>query len=84
MAMPKMLRSPIFEKNLFPAENAGNMPETAFFLQILFGLFLFISLNFHLKTLLIAMLTIKHGSIVIKTDFCINGQSVLKQKKVLW
>ena len=26
MAIPKMWRSPIFEKHFFPAENAGNMP----------------------------------------------------------
>ena len=40
------------------------------FLQILFGLFPYISLFFHLKTLLITMPTIKHGSFVNLTDFC--------------
>ena len=40
------------------------------FLQILFGLFPYISLFFQLKTLLITMPTINHVSIVNKTDFC--------------
>ena len=40
------------------------------FLQILFGLFPYIALFFHLKTLLITMLAIKHGSFVNKTYFC--------------
>ena len=31
MIMSKMWRSPIFEKNIFPAENAGNMPEKPVF-----------------------------------------------------
>ena len=31
MAIPKMCRSPIFEKHIFPAENTGNMPEIAVF-----------------------------------------------------
>ena len=31
MVMPKMWRSPIFEKNFFPGENAGNMPEITVF-----------------------------------------------------
>ena len=29
--MPKIWPSPIFEKNFFPAENAGIMPEIAIF-----------------------------------------------------
>ena len=29
MAMSKMWSSPIFKKHIFPAENAGNMPEIA-------------------------------------------------------
>ena len=29
--MSKMRSSPIFEKHIFPAENAGNMPEKPFF-----------------------------------------------------
>ena len=116
MAISKMWRSPIFEKNNFPAENAGNMPEKPVFwhfldssslvfsdflhkdayysnaqnmaepdfwerifsgqkcrkspfLQIFIGLFPYISLFFHTETLLITMPTIKHGSIVNKTDF---------------
>ena len=31
MAMSKMWPSPIFEKRIFPAENAGNMPEKLVF-----------------------------------------------------
>ena len=31
MVMPKMWRSPIFEKKFFPGENAGNMPEITVF-----------------------------------------------------
>ena len=31
LAMPIIWPSPIFEKNFFPAENAGNMPEIAVF-----------------------------------------------------
>ena len=42
MAMSKMWLSPIFEKNIFPAENAVNIPEkTVFghFLEILSFIF---------------------------------------------
>jgi len=35
MTIPKMWRSPIFEKYFFPAENARNMPENRFFLHFL-------------------------------------------------
>ena len=35
MAMSKMYPSPIFEKQIFPAENAGNMPEKPVFLHFL-------------------------------------------------
>ena len=35
MAIPKMWRSPIFGKNFFPAENAGNMPENPVFWHFL-------------------------------------------------
>ena len=35
MIMPKMWRSPIFEKKFFPAENAGNMPEKRVFWHFL-------------------------------------------------
>ena len=31
--MPKLWLSPIFEKDSFPAENAGNMPEIANFVD---------------------------------------------------
>ena len=58
-----------FGQNFFPAENAGNMPEIAVFADF-HRTFYLISLFFHTKTLLITMSTIKHGSIVNKTDFC--------------
>ena len=35
MAMSKMKPSPIFEKRIFPAENAGNMPEKPVFWHFL-------------------------------------------------
>ena len=35
MAIPKMWRSPIFEKHFFPAENAGNVPEKPVFRHFL-------------------------------------------------
>ena len=66
--MPKIWPSPIFENKFFPAENTGNMPEIAV-LHIFIGLFSYISLFFHTKTLLITILTIKYDSIVNKTDF---------------
>ena len=63
--MSKIRPSPILEKNFFPA---GNMPEIAVFADFR-RTFSYLSLFFHAKTLLITMPTIKHGSIVNKTDF---------------
>ena len=42
--MPKTWPSPIFEKNFFPAENAGNMPEIAVFADFhwTFSLYFFV------------------------------------------
>ena len=67
--MLKTWPSPIFEKNFFSAGNAENMPEIAVFADF-YRTFSLISLFFHTKTLFITMPTIKHGSIVNKTDFC--------------
>ena len=52
-----------FYKKFFPAENTGNMPEIAVFADFVrtFPLYFVV---FHLKTLLITMPTIKHGSFV--------------------
>ena len=58
-----MAESDFWEK-FFPAENAGNMPEIAVFADFHWTFFPYISLFFHLKTLLITMPTIKHGSFV--------------------
>ena len=44
--------------------------RTSPFLQIFIGLFPYVSLFFPIKTSLITMPTIKHDSIVNKTDFC--------------
>ena len=57
-----------FRENSFRAENAGNMPETAVFADFhrIFSLYFVV---FSQKTLFITMPTIKHGSIVNKTDF---------------
>ena len=64
-------QSLIFKKHFFPAKNAGNMPEIVVFCWILSDSSLYIYLFFfHTKTLFITMPTIKHGSIVNKTDFC--------------
>ena len=68
LTMLKTWQSPIFENDFFRPK----MPEICRkspFLQILFGVFLHISLFFHTKTLLIAIPTIKHVSIVKKTYF---------------
>ena len=35
MAISKMWQSPIFEEHIFPAENAGNMPEKPVFRHFL-------------------------------------------------
>ena len=67
--MLKTWPSRIFEKIVFSAENAGNMPEIAVFADF-YRTFSLISLFFHTKILFITMPTIKHGSIVNKTDFC--------------
>ena len=67
LIMPKIWLSPIFDKNFFPVENAGNMPEVAVFVDLHRTNIL---LLFHTKTLFITMRTIKRGSIVSKTDFC--------------
>ena len=56
--MPIIWPSLIFEKNFFPAENAGNMPEIAIFADF-FRTFPYILLFFPLNTLLITMPTIK-------------------------
>ena len=63
LAMLKTWPSPIFEKNFFPAENTGNMPEIAVFA------------DFH-QTFSLNFVVFSHkniidnnGSIVIKTDF---------------
>ena len=83
--MPMTWPSPFFEKNFFRPK----IPEICRkspFLQILFGLFPYISLFFHLKTSLITMPTIKHGSFVNLTDFCsrnflkIAGTADLRRK----
>ena len=66
--MPKTWPGPIFEKNFFPAENAGNMPEIAVFADFVW-VFSSYFVVFHTKTLLIAMPTIKHVSIVKKLIF---------------
>ena len=58
------------ETNLWEKFFSGRNRRKSPFLQIFIGLFLNVSLFFHRKTLLITMLTIKHGSIVNKTDFC--------------
>ena len=68
--------SPIFEKNFFPAENTGNMPEIAVFADFVWTFSLYFVVFSLKKTLLITMPTIKHGSIVNKTDFC--SQNSLK------
>ena len=70
LAMSKTWPRAIFQKNSFPAENAGNMPEIAVFADFHRTFSYNISLFFHRKTLLTTMPTIKHGSIVNKTDFC--------------
>ena len=67
--MLKTWPSPISEKNSVPVENAGNMPEIVVFANFHLT-FSNISLFFLRKTLLTTMPTIKHGSIVNKTDFC--------------
>ena len=79
--MFKMWPSRIFEKNFFPAENAGNMPEIAVFVDF-HRTFSYLSLFFHAKTLLITMPTIKHGSIVNKTDFCSRNSLKIAEKAV--
>ena len=52
------------------------------FLQIFIGLFPNISLFFHTETLFITIPTIKHGSIVNKTDLC--SQNSLKMAKAAY
>ena len=64
LIMPKIWSSLIFEKHFFPAENAGNRRFCRFSLD-----FFHIFRCFYTKTLLITIPTIKHGSIVNKTDF---------------
>ena len=68
LIMPIIWPSPIFEKIFFPAENTNNMPEIAVFADIHWTFSLYFVV-FHTKTLLITIPTIKHGSIVNKTDF---------------
>ena len=67
--MPKTWPSPIFEKNFFPAENAGNMPEMAVFADF-HRTFFFLYFVVFTQTQSITMSTIKHGSTVNLTDFC--------------
>ena len=69
LGMLKTWPSSIFEKNFFRPKMLEICRKSPF-LQIFLRLFPYISLFFHTKTLLIAMPTIKHGSIVNKTDFC--------------
>ena len=52
--MFKTWPSPIFEKSIFPAENAGICLKSPF-LQIFIGLFPYISWFFHTKTLMISL-----------------------------
>ena len=55
---------PDFRKNVFSRPKMPEICRKSPFLQILFGFFPYISLFFYLKTLLITMPTIKHGSFV--------------------
>ena len=62
------MAEPDFGEKFFLAKNARNMPEIAVFADFVW-VFPHISLFFHTKTLLITMPTIKHDSIVNKSDF---------------
>ena len=64
LTMLKTWPSPSFEKNFFPAENSGNRRICRF----CSGFFFIFRCFFHTKTLLIAIPTIQHVSIVKITD----------------
>ena len=84
--MLKTWPKPVFEKNSYPAENAGNCR----FCRFSSDFFLMFLCFFHRKTLLITMPTIKHESIVNKTDFCcrnslkIAGTADFRRKTVFF
>ena len=59
-----------FSEKIFFRPKMPELCRKSPFLQILFGLFPYISLFFHTKTLFITMPTINHSLIVNKTDFC--------------
>ena len=59
-----------FLRKIFFQPKVPEICRKSLFLQIFLRLFPYFSLFFHTKTLLITMPTIKHGSIVNKTDFC--------------
>ena len=58
-----------FQRNFFPAENDGNIPEIAVFADFDW-IFLYFSVFFHMKALFIAVPAIKHGLIFNESDFC--------------
>ena len=89
LIMPKIWPSSVFEKFFF----RSRIPEICRkspFLQISIRLFPYISLFFHTKTLLITLPTIKHVSIVNKTEFWsrnylkILGTADFRRKKTVF
>ena len=62
-----------FSKNVFFRPKMPEICRKSPFLQIFIGLFPYILLFFHTKTLFITMPTINHGLTVNKTDFWIRN-----------
>ena len=69
LGLLKTWPSPIFEKNFFPVENTGNIPEIAVFADFHRTFFSYFVVFSH-KHYLQPMCTTKHGWIVNITDFC--------------